>query len=101
MIIKRLALMIPQLRRVRDQLHLVDRLHREAAADLERVTAERDLARKMVVELGGSSSDTPAAQSGAAVTASHGENTELERAYRACVALNDKLIARIGQQNLV
>lgn len=98
--IKRLALMIPQLRRVRDQLHLVDRLHREAVANLERVTAERDAAYERAAKLEQVAPTGQLADAILALDAAREDLAELDAAYRASVALNTELMARLQPRML-
>ncbi|MGD9814812.1 MAG: hypothetical protein AB7Q23_00155 [Hyphomonadaceae bacterium] len=102
--LKRIALMIPQLRRVREHIHRLDALYRQALQEAAAAARERDEARARVQELEqtlamlqaeGAPAAGAGAEAAAAMDALRLELAQLERAYRASIRLNTELMAQL------
>jgi len=104
--LKSVAMMVPQLRRVREHIHRLDALYRQAQQEANTAAHERDEARARVLELEqalaeaqAAASETPPApvdnSMAELVEALRQELVQLEAAYRASVQLNNELMGRL------
>ena len=106
--LKRIAMMVPQVRRVREHIHRLDHLYRQALKEAGAAAQERDEARARVAELERALAEAQAAQavtvddgSAQLIEALHQELQQLEVAYRASVQLNNELMKQLPRPRLV